>query len=214
MRADLARLVAIVPVRSLSGSKSRLGDSLDPEERAELILALLRRTVEAALAAGSLAGVTVVSRDPAAVAAMRQLGAEALLQETDGLNEGLAEARAAIGTKATALVVLPADIPSVDAAAIERLADKAREAIAQSPDRPVVLLVPDHHGSGTNALLVSPPTVVDFHFGQGSRRAHAEAARAAGASYVEAGGPLTFDVDTPDDLLLADLRGLDHEGGR
>jgi hypothetical protein len=28
---------------------------------------------------------------------------------------------------------------------------------------------------------------------------------------VELDGPLTFDVDTPDDLLEADRRGLDHE---
>jgi len=214
MRADLARLVAVVPVRSLSGSKSRLGEPLDPEERAELVLAMLRRTVEAALAAESLASVTVVSRDPAALAATRRLGAGALLQATDGLNEGLAEARAAIGTRATALLVLPVDIPGVDAAAIDRLADEARAALGRSPGRPVVVLVPDHHGSGTNALLVSPPTVVDFRFGQGSRAAHAEAARAAGAAYVELGGPLAFDLDTPDDLLAADMRGLDHEGGR
>ena len=63
MTAGLNHIVALVPVRSLSGAKSRLGEPLDAEERADLILALLRRTVEEALAATRLAGVVVVSKD-------------------------------------------------------------------------------------------------------------------------------------------------------
>jgi len=77
-----------------------------------------------------------------------------------------------------------------------------------------VALVPDQHGTGTNALLVATAERDPFCFGEGSRAAHAAAARAAGASYLELDGPLTFDLDTPDDLLEADLRGLDHEAGR
>ena len=58
---SLSRIVAVVPVRSLSSGKSRLGEPLDAEERADLVLALLRRTVEQALAASRLTGVVVVS---------------------------------------------------------------------------------------------------------------------------------------------------------
>jgi 2-phospho-L-lactate guanylyltransferase (CobY/MobA/RfbA family) len=61
---------------------------------------------------------------------------------------------------------------------------------------------------------MSPPDAIEFRFGDRSRAAHAAAAKARGASYVELEGPLTFDVDTPDDLLEADRRGLDHETGR
>jgi 2-phospho-L-lactate guanylyltransferase len=211
--ADLSRVVALVPVRSLSGAKSRLGEPLDPEERADLILALLRRTVEAALAAERLAGVLVVSMDPDLLARARAMGAASLHQETDGLNEGLAEARLAVGA-ARAVVVLPADLPGITASAIDRLAQTAERALREAPDRPVVVLVPDRHGSGTNALLLAPPTAIDFSFGEGSRSAHAKAADAAGATYLELDGPLSFDVDTPDDLLEADRRGLDHESGR
>jgi 2-phospho-L-lactate guanylyltransferase len=74
--------------------------------------------------------------------------------------------------------------------------------------------VPDHHGTGTNALLVAPADAIPFCFGEGSRAAHAAAAEVAGASYVELDGPLSFDLDTPEDLLDADSRGLDHEAGR
>lgn len=210
--ADLSRIVALVPVRSLSGAKSRLGEPLDPEERADLILALLRRTVEAARAARRLAGVMVVSMDPDLLERARAMGAATLRQETDGLNEALAEARLAAG--ATAVIALPGDLPGVTASAIDGLAEAAELAMRQAPDRPVVVLVPDRHGSGTNALLLAPPTAVDFSFGEGSRAAHAAAAEAAGATYLELDGPLSFDVDTPDDLLEADRRGLDHEAGR
>jgi 2-phospho-L-lactate guanylyltransferase len=141
------------------------------------------------------------------------MGAVTVRQETDGLNEALVEARLAAGA-ATAVVALPADLPGITAAAIDRLAETAEQALRESPDRPVVVLVPDRHGSGTNALLLAPPGAIDFRFGEGSRAAHAAAAGAAGATYLELDGPLSFDVDTPDDLLEADRRGLDHEAGR
>lgn len=212
--ADLSRLVAIVPVRSLSGAKSRLGEPLDSEERSDLVLALLRRTVEAALAARSLAGVVVVSKDPEVGANVLAMGASVVLQQGDGLNEGLREARAEIAGSASALVVLPADLPAISAAEIDRLADAAAEAVRREPGKPVVVLVADQHGSGTNALLLAPPTTLDFRFGKGSRFAHAAAAREAGATYVELAGALAFDVDTPEDLLAADMRGLGREAGR
>ena len=78
----------------------------------------------------------------------------------------------------------------------------------------MVALVSDRHGTGTNALLVAPPDAIPFRFGEGSRAAHEAAAAAAGAAYVEIRGPLSFDVDTPEDLLQADSSGLGHEAGR
>lgn len=210
---DLSRIVALVPVRSLSGAKSRLGEPLDPEERADLILALLRRSVEAALGAGRLAGALVVSMDPDAVAKARAMGATSIQQQAGGLNEALVEGRLAAGA-ATGLVVLPADLPGVTASEIDRLVETAEVSLREIPNRPVVVLVPDRHGSGTNALLLAPPDAIDFHFGEGSRAAHAAAAEAAGATYVELDGPLSFDLDTPEDLLEADRRGLDHASGR
>jgi 2-phospho-L-lactate/phosphoenolpyruvate guanylyltransferase len=212
--ADFSRIVAVVPVRSLSGSKSRLGEPLDAEERASLVLGLLRRTVRAALGARRLSGVVVVSMDSELLDEAADMGAAILLQETDGLNEGLQEARAAAHAEATAVLILPADLPEVAASSIDQLAEAADLMLAEDPARPVVALVPDRHGTGTNALLMSPPGVIEFCFGEGSRRAHEAAARRAGASYVELDGPLNFDLDTPEDLLLADLRGLDHEAGR
>ena len=216
MGAVTGDVIALVPVRSLSGAKSRLGEPLDAEERAELILALLRRTVEQALAATCVAGVVVVSTDEDLLECARAMGAATVLQETDGLNAALDEALAAVAADATAVIVIPADIPGVTGAAIDLLVMAARDAAAAAGSRggPAVGLVPDQHGRGTNALFVMPPGAIPFQFGEDSRAAHAAAARSQGAAYVELDGPLGFDLDTPDDLLEADKRGLGHEAGR
>ncbi|HSL98272.1 MAG TPA: hypothetical protein VK831_06835, partial [Candidatus Deferrimicrobiaceae bacterium] len=70
--------------------------------------------------------------------------------------------------------------------------------------RALVVLVPDQHGAGTNAMLVSPPEIIGPRFGERSRTAHAAAAREVGATLLEVGGPLSLDVDTPADLLAAE----------
>jgi 2-phospho-L-lactate guanylyltransferase len=213
-RADLTTIIAIVPVSSLSEAKSRLGEPLDPEERAELVRALLRRTVDAAMAARHLAGVVVVSKDADLLSESRSLGAATLVQGGGNLNNGLDQARLSVAPVATAVLVLPVDLPMISAAEIDGLVEAADVASLRSPTLPLVVLVPDHHRTGTNALLISPPTAIQFHFGEGSRAAHAAAAAAAHATYEEVQGALTFDVDTAEDLLKADLDGLGHESGR
>ncbi len=212
--ASPGRIVALVPVRSLSGAKTRLGEPLDAEERTELVRAMLRRTVHEARAATGLDAVVVVSLDGELLEEARAMGAVSFLQQRDGLNHGLEEARLAVGSGATALMVVPVDLPDVSAAALNALVIAAEEARRKAPDRPAVVVVPDRPGTGTNALMLVPPDAIPFRFGEGSRGAHAAAARAAGASYVELDGPLDFDLDTPADLLEADIRGLDHEAGR
>jgi 2-phospho-L-lactate/phosphoenolpyruvate guanylyltransferase len=211
---SLRHVIAVVPVRSLSGSKSRLGEPLDAEERVDLIRALLRRTVREARAATRLAGVAVVSMDEELLREAEALGATPILQKRDGLNQGLEEARSGLGADASAILVLPVDLPGIAAAAIDRLAEAAEMARRNAPGGPVVILVTDHHGTGTNALLLAPPSAIPFRFGESSRAAHAAAAREAGAAYVEVDGPLSFDLDTPDDLLEVDRRGFGHEDGR
>ena len=212
--ASLGQIVALVPVRSLSGAKTRLGEPLDAEERTELVRAMLRRTVREARAATELDEVMVVSLDGELLEEARAMGAASFLQQRDGLNQGLEEARLAVGSRATALMVVPVDLPGVSAAALDALVNAAEEARREAPGRPAVVVVPDRHGTGTNALMLVPPDAIPFRFGEGSRDAHAAAARAAGASYVELDGPLDFALDTAADLLEADMRGLDHEAGR
>ncbi|MBP1704730.1 MAG: hypothetical protein H6Q36_469 [Chloroflexi bacterium] len=211
--ANLSRVAAVVPVRGLERAKSRLGEALDPEERQALIRRLLRRTLAAAVAAPGVVRVAVVSPDPGAREIAAAAGAVALEDAGNDLNAALEEGRRwAAAIDATALLVLPVDLPAIDAEAVGTVLARAAEAIEPADaragvpgakGRPLVALVPDRAGTGTNALLVSPPDVIDFAFGPGSRAAHATAATAAGARYLELGGPLRLDLDLPDDLLLA-----------
>ncbi|MBF6606211.1 MAG: 2-phospho-L-lactate guanylyltransferase [Chloroflexi bacterium] len=196
------RIVAIVPVRSLEGAKSRLGGVLDPEERRDLVVRLLERTIRAATAARRIAATITVSADPVARDLAGAAGAHAIDESGIGLVDALDTARrAAVDLGASAVLVLPIDLTAVSARAL----DEAIEAATADspPDVRLVALVPDRHGRGTNLLFVRPPDAIDFAFGGDSRSAHATRARAAGARYVELGGPLIVDLDTPDDLLLA-----------
>jgi 2-phospho-L-lactate guanylyltransferase len=205
--ADLSRLTAIVPLGSLEGAKSRLGDRLDAEERQQLVIELLDRTIRAAAAAPSVASVVVVSPDPAALQVASAAGATPIRQVNDGLNEGLrTAARWALADGATALLIVAGDLPAISADAIEAVIRGAAGAL--EPHQPLVALVADRHGRGTNALLVSPPDAIPFAFGSSSRAAHLDEAKAAGATTVELDGPLTLDLDLPDDLILAEELGL------
>ncbi len=203
--ADLERVIALVPVRVLEHAKTRLGAVLDAEERAALAAGLVARTLDALVAAcdaGALQGIVVASADPAALARARLVGASPIPVGGRDLVADLRVAReVAIVDGATAILVVPIDLAHVSAAAVGDVVAAGRA--ARDPDAPLVVLVPDNAGTGTNALLLSPPRAIDFAFGPGSRARHAEAARAAGAVLVELAGPLALDLDTPDDLAAA-----------
>ncbi|HSO30793.1 MAG TPA: 2-phospho-L-lactate guanylyltransferase [Candidatus Sulfomarinibacteraceae bacterium] len=201
---------ALIPLRGLEDAKTRLGAELDPEERYELVVEMATRTLAAARGAEGLAGTVLVTADPAAARLAEGFGARTIVQRLPGLNAALREARAvALDHGAAAILVLPIDLPAVSATAIEAVLAAAFEHLA--PDRPVVLAVPDRHGTGTNLLFVSPPGTIEPAFGEGSFATHRAATEAAGAVFVRLEGPLTLDLDTGADLLAAEAAGA---GGR
>ncbi len=192
-------VIAIIPVGSLEGAKSRLGAVLDAEERRDLAEAFARRTILAAMATPGIAQTFVITPDDAVRRIAMDLGARPLRQRSSGLNDGLREARVeAIAAGAEAIIVLPMDLPDISPDAIGLVISALHETAG-----PVVAMVADRHERGTNALLLSPPDVIDFCFGGDSHDAHLRAARAVGAFVVELDSPLRLDVDTAEDLVLA-----------
>ncbi len=158
---------------------------------------LLRRTVAAALATDGVIEVLVVSPDPEVLAVAVDAGGQPVIQASRGLNPALHEARAiATGER---LLIVPGDIPSVSPGTLARVL-----AAGDAAGVPSVVLAPDRHGRGTNALLLDPPDVIDPAFGGDSRAGHAWLASSADAAFVEVPGVLDLDIDTPDDLLLAE----------
>jgi 2-phospho-L-lactate guanylyltransferase len=184
---------AVVPVKELRGTKSRLAPVLDPAARAGLTLYMMGRVVTRALKAG-VDAVGVVSPDPIVLDEALKRGATPLAQKSRGLNPALEEGRLwATENGASALLVLPADLPLIEA-------EDVTEVLAGAAGAPVVV-APDGARSGTNALLLRPPDALPFLFGPGSFEAHLGAARDRGAeARVCENGHLSFDLDTAGDL--------------
>jgi 2-phospho-L-lactate guanylyltransferase len=131
-------------------------------------------------------------------------GALSTGERSDHLNAALRQARdAALARGATALLVVPGDLPLLDAGAVEALLARHHAGARE------IVLAPAHDGRGTNALLLSPPAAVDLAFGGESAPRHVAAARAAGLRVVIHEAPeFALDLDTPADLdAVARLQG-------
>ncbi len=190
----MTRVVAVVPVKDLQGTKSRLAPVLDPAARAGLTLYMMGRVVSRLLEAG-VEEVCVVSPDPIVLDQAKGRGAVPLIQKSRGLNPALGEGRSwAVERGASALLVLPADLPLIEA-------DDVRAVLSEAAGGPAVVIAPDGARSGTNALLLHPPDALPFLFGPGSFEAHLRAARDGGfAVRVCENEHLAFDLDTAGDL--------------
>ncbi len=103
-----------MPVGSLDSAKSRLGESLDAEERRELAVRLLRRTLEATTAAPAIDETLVITPDDEVRAIALAGGARPIRQRGGGLISGLEQARdEAVAGGAEAILVLPIDLPLI-----------------------------------------------------------------------------------------------------
>src|SRR5918911_3906373 len=145
-------LFAVVPVKDLTGTKSRLKPVLNPFGRAGLTVYMMKNVL-AALQEAEVEHACVVSPDPTVLQMAEEEGATSLLQKSRGLNPALEEAREwAIAEGASALLVFPADLPLLQASDVEAILEAAEEA-----EEPLAVVSPDATGAGTNALLLRPP---------------------------------------------------------
>jgi 2-phospho-L-lactate/phosphoenolpyruvate guanylyltransferase len=188
-----AGIFAVVPVKDMRGTKSRLAPILDPGARAGLTLYMMGRVV-AAIGEAGVEDVCVVSPDRIVLDEAHRRGATPLVQESRGLNPALEEGRRrALDLGARTLLVLPADLPLLDAADVHAVLEAAEDSS--------VVISPDGARSGTNALLIRPPDALPFAFGPDSFEAHLGAARTRGLDIRVCERPhLAFDLDTAGDL--------------
>jgi len=189
---------AIVPVKPLRRGKSRLAGTLSEDERAELNQSLLQHTMQTLTDIKELEQVLVVSRDPHALTIARQHGARTVREDGQPqLNTALTRATVIAKVHATrGVLILPADLPLITREDVLTLIEKAGEP-------PVVVIAPDRHGKGTNALLICPSGLIEYDFGENSFQRHCERARQAGARLEIVNLPsLGLDLDLPEDLEL------------
>jgi len=195
-------IAAVVPVKALAGSKSRLAGG-DRDAIEQLSLAMMADVVDALLRVPELARVAVVTPDPQVAEEARAIGAEALLRDDPGLNEAIEAAAAELAPEPEdgVLVVLG----DVAAASPDELSRLVRASGAAG-----VTLAPSRDG-GTSALLRIPRDAIPACFGRDSAKRHHEAAAEAGVAYRELPLPsLAIDVDVSDDaqaILACDTLG-------
>jgi 2-phospho-L-lactate guanylyltransferase len=199
---------AILPVKRFEAAKRRLAAGIDDERRRVLIEAMVADVLEAIGAARSVERTIVVSSEPAAHTLAAEAGAQVIpdSSESGHVDATLAGIARAEADGASCVVLLPGDCPLLDPRELDRL-------LTGVPGD-YVGIVPDRHGAGTNALVLSPPGAIVPSFGEGSCARHVAAAREAGIPFgVEELASLGLDLDTPADVIAL-TRELESRPGR
>src|SRR5258706_401893 len=198
----------LLPIKDLRQAKQRLAPFLSPEERFGLAQAMLADTIRAVRTARQADKIFVVTNYAPAMQAAEENGWE-LLREDRQISESFSVDYASIQCAkrgVTALLRLPLDVPLVQSSDIDEL-------LALECAAPALVIVPSRDGSGTNAILRTPPTLFPSHFGSGSFAKHCTEAQHADAQIlIRRNARLEMDVDDETDLrALAqeDLRGTE-----
>jgi 2-phospho-L-lactate guanylyltransferase len=132
--------------------------------------------------------VVIVSEDEELAAFAASLDVELLLSNSTTLNEALQTAYQSLSSRFDQLIIAHGDLMTPDG-------------LGSFEPEAGITLVADHHGEGTNVMVI--PTKLDFHFayGPGSLSRHLDEARRLGVTHrVDLASPWRFDVDEPDDL--------------
>ncbi len=199
--------VAILPVKTFHEAKHRLRTGLSPGERRALAQAMFCDVLIALRRAGAVETVIVVTADHGAQQIAGGYGAQVLGEEEHGHNVAARRGvEAAMRDGADRVLLVPGDCPALHPLELDAL-------LGRTHAERSALIVPDRHGTGTNALVLTPPDGMTPSFGPGSCERHLENARSAGLEGEVVEVPtLALDVDTADDLealeqMLAQTHG-------
>jgi 2-phospho-L-lactate/phosphoenolpyruvate guanylyltransferase len=203
---------AILPVKRFERAKQRLGGTLSDGSRWALAEAMVTDVLVALRRAKSVDHVLVVTCEPRAESIAIGWGADVVpdREERSHSNAATLGIREAVERGATRVLLVPGDCPSLDASEVDELLGSM----------PGVIVVPDRHGTGTNALVLDPPGAIAPGFGPGSCERHLDRAHEAGVHVeIQHTPSLMLDVDTGEDLealqeaLAASTGGAAHTRG-
>jgi 2-phospho-L-lactate/phosphoenolpyruvate guanylyltransferase len=187
-------IFAILPVKSLQGAKQRLKGFLSVEHRETLARLLYTQTLNSLCQAEGIDRVVVVTSDEEVAAHARHSGVLVFDEQQQISHSASADAAClrAMELGASTVLLVPIDVPTATPADFTQLAAAAR---------PGLIVVPSSDGTGTNALVRTPPDCIESRFGPGSFRAHLDQAQAkrVPADVLSLPG-LMFDIDTPEDV--------------
>jgi 2-phospho-L-lactate guanylyltransferase len=186
----------LLPIKDLRHAKQRLAGFLNPDERFRLAQAMLADTLRAVRGVSKADKVFVVTNYAPAMRAAEENG-WGLFREERQISESAsvdAASRECERRGITSVLRVPLDVPLVQASDIDNLLETECAA-------PALVIVPSRDGTGTNAILRTPPTLFPSHFGTGSFAKHCEEAQNAGAQViVRHSARLEMDVDDQVDL--------------
>ncbi len=186
------RTMCVLAARPPEEGKSRLADSLTAPKRYRLNINMFSHVLNVACKTFETRNLLLVTRSPDLASAARAAGVDAIEEGGTDLNTAFAQARAlATQRGAERLVTLSCDLPYLDVADLEALLAAPGE----------VVIAPDRHGTGTNALALCPPDAIEFAYGPDSYRRHFEAAmrQSRTVNVIDRPG-LAKDVDLPAEL--------------
>lgn len=187
----------LVPSKPLLHAKSRLSQVLTSEQRAKLAETMFRRTLKVVIDVPQVSGVLVISRDSYVLSIARELGAKTVQESgSPELNSALMRATRVLSSwRAEAVLILPADLPLIDAEDIRTIIQKGHKQNS-------IVIATDRNEDGTNALFVRPPGLFSYAYGKDSFSRHIQLAKLAGADVtVYESERMILDIDTPEDLL-------------
>ena len=199
----------LVPVKALSVGKQRLSGVLSDSQRQRLNHFFLCHTLEVASGFPGLDRTAVVSDAEDVLTLARSVGARTICTPRHELNGALADGCSfLIQDNASAIIVLPVDLPAIQPADLEEIADLGLHHN--------MVICPDRHAVGTNAMFVSSTFVPNFHFGADSFRLHQMEARRGGITpKLFFNKRIEMDVDLPVDLeILGDANQSTREPHR
>ncbi len=191
-------LWAILPVKPFKSGKSRLASVLSEEERPLLNYALFDNTVKTLKAVPGVDQILVISRDPEALSLAGRYGARTVQEEDHSdLNRALVRATAVAQQEgADSILIIPVDLPLLTAGSVRQMTERASQP-------PVMVIAPDHHGEGTNGLLLNPPGLIPYRYGSHSFQQHVHLAQQKGFRVeIFRDQAFALDLDMPEDLAL------------
>jgi 2-phospho-L-lactate guanylyltransferase len=198
----------LLPVKDQKNAKQRLTGVLTSEERFGLAQAMLADTIRAVQAVRRAERIFVVTNYEPMISLAQKNGWEILREEEQICESDSVDAASKICEKkgVSALLRMPLDLPLIQPEDIDEL-------LTVECQSPALVIVPSRDGTGTNAMLRTPPTLFPSHFGNGSFAKHLAEAQGAGAKViVRRNARLEMDVDDESDLralLEHDLSGTE-----
>jgi 2-phospho-L-lactate guanylyltransferase len=194
----------LIPVKELSKAKQRLAAYFSPEDRFELADALWQDFFKVAEKVRGIDSIFVVSTEERVLDRARELGWE-IIPESRQISESDSVDFAShwcADRGVDVLLRVPVDLPLIESSDIEAIFNDA-------PPAPAAVIVPSFDGTGTNALLRTPPTLFPSHFGPGSFTNHLiEASRCGAETRVLRLPGIEIDIDELVDVNVLRAREL------